>query len=113
MSAIADLAARQLEAYNASNLDDFVACYHPDVRVFDGDDVSLEGLEQFRQRYQDLFRKWRFGATVPQRLTLNGHCIDYEEWWRVNPENGERTEGRIIVRYELKDKLIGTVQFLR
>lgn len=113
MSKIVELAGRQLDAYNNADLDAFVACYHPAVRVFDGDTLSVEGIESFRERYRTLFGEWRFGATVPQRIHLNDHCLDYEEWWRIDPSNGERSEGRILVRYELRDGLIGTVQFFR
>ncbi len=39
MSTIVALATQQLAAYNDSNLDAFVACYHADVRVLNGDEV--------------------------------------------------------------------------
>ena len=43
---------------------------------------------------------------------LNTHCVDDELWWRIDPESGERSEGRVLVRYHERDGLIGTVQFL-
>jgi hypothetical protein len=112
MTTIARLAEKQLDAYNQSDLDAFVACYHPDVRVWNGDEQSIAGIDEFRERYQDLFSEWQFGATVPQRISLSTHCVDLEEWWRIDPETGERSEGQILVRYEERDGLIGTVQFL-
>lgn len=111
-STIEELAIRQLAAYNKSDLDAFVACYHPQVRVFNGDEESLSGREAFRERYVSLFDDWEFGAEVPQRIHLGGHCIDYETWWRVEPSSGERTEGVVLVRYEEREGLIGLVQFL-
>lgn len=112
MSRIEHLAQQQLDAYNRSDLDGFVACYHPDVRVLDGDEQSINGIEAFRVRYQALFSEWQFGASVPQRISLNAHCVDFEEWWRIDPGTGERSEGHVLVRYEERDGLIGTVQFL-
>lgn len=112
MSAIEHLAQQQLEAYNRSDLDGFVACYHPAVRVLDGDELTINGIDEFRERYRALFGEWQFGATVPKRISLNAHCIDYEEWWRIDPDTGERSEGHVLVRYEARDGLIGTVQFL-
>ena len=31
----------------------------------------------------------------------------------LDPETGERSEGRVLVRYTLRDDRIGTVQFLK
>ncbi|HCH63951.1 MAG: hypothetical protein CL927_16330 [Deltaproteobacteria bacterium] len=112
MSAIADLAARQLAAYNAGDLDAFVDCYHPEVVVMAGDEVTVEGIAAFRERYTDLFTHWRFGASVPTRVHHTTHCIDLEDYWRIDPETGERTEGRVLVHYALRDDRIGRVRFL-
>ncbi len=113
MSLIEDLAQRQLAAYNASDLDAFVACYHEDIVVLNDDEESLRGRDAFRERYTGLFSDWDFGADVPQQLHFGDHCVDYETWWRVNPTTGERTEGSVLVRYSARDGLIGVVQFLR
>lgn len=112
MTRIEHLAQQQLDAYNSSDLEAFVACYHPDVRVLTGDAQTISGIDGFRNRYQSLFRAWTFGASVPQRMALNTHCVDFETWWRIDPDTGERSEGEILVRYEERDGLIGTVQFL-
>ena len=113
MTKIEELAQQQLDAYNRSDFDAFVACYHPDVRVFNGEDQSANGIDEFRNGYQSLFSEWLFGASVPQRISLNTHCVDLEAWWRIDPNTGERSEGQILVRYEERDGRIGTVQFLR
>ena len=113
MSVIERLAIRQLEAYNASDLEAFVACYHPDVVVMEGEAEVCRGREAFRERYRPMFEGWEFGGTVPQRVHLAGHCIDFEDYWRIDAKTGERTEGQILVRYQERDGLIGRVQFLR
>jgi hypothetical protein len=112
MTDISELAARQLAAYNASDLDAFVACYHEDIQVLDGEEETVRGRENFRERYRYLFEEWSFGASVPKRFHLGAHCVDYESWWRIPPDSDERSEGEVIVRYTLRDELIGTVQFL-
>ena len=112
MTPIEHLARQQLDAYNRSNLDAFVACYHPEVRVFNGEEQSVNGINEFRERYETLFSDWQFGASVPQRISFNTHCVDFEDWWRIDPSTGERSEGQVLVRYEERDGLIGTVQFL-
>jgi len=112
MADIAELAARQLAAYNAADLDAFVACYHEDIRLLDGDEETLRGRAALRERYCGLFELWSFGAEVPRRVQLGQHCVDYETWWRVDPDSGERSEGVVLVRYMERDGLIGLVQFL-
>ncbi len=113
MTRIADLAARQLAAYNAADLDAFCACYHPQVRVLEDLEERLVGLDAFRDRYRDLFTRWAFGAEVSQRLVHGPHAVDLERWWRIDPDHAARSEGEILVRYTQRDDLIGTVQFLR
>jgi len=108
---ISTLAQRQLDAYNAGDLDAFVACYHPDVVVWEDGEVSVRGRTDFRARYEDLFAGGGFGASVPGRLAEGAHCVDLEVWWRESAD-GSRREGRILVRYTARDGLIGEVQFL-
>ena len=108
---IAELAARQLDAYNAGDLDAFVACYHPDVVVQWGAEVEAEGRAALRERYADLFARGGFGAAVPTRVEEGRHCVDHEEWWRIDPETGERSGGRLLVHFTERDGLIGDVHF--
>jgi hypothetical protein len=113
MNIIEQLAAQQLVAYNDSDLEGFVACYHEDVIVYDGDEKVCQGKDNFRERYRELFERLEFGGTVPERLSNGGHCVDLEHYWRVDPETQERTEGTILVCYTLREHTIGTVRFLR
>ena len=110
---ITELASRQLAAYNAADLDAFCACYHDEVVVLDGEDKVLEGIHDFRRRYEGLFETGSFGAAVPSRLDVGVHCVDYETWWREDPKTSARSEGEVLVRYTERDGKIGWVQFLR
>ena len=109
---ITQLAIAQLAAYNRADLAGFCACYHPEVVVLDArGQVTLSGLESFRDRYAPMFARGNFGAEVPQRLSAGDHCVDLEHYWRDDPEQGQ-TRGTLLVRYELREGLIGLVQFL-
>ncbi len=109
----AQLAAAQLRAYNAHDLDAFCACYDPEVRVLEADGrESLRGMEAFRARYAALFQGWEeVGAEVDQRIVAPPHAIDDERWWRSRPATGERRSGRVLVRYTVGALGIHTVQF--
>ena len=106
-SNIARLAAQQLDAYNRADLDAFCDCYHPEVRVFDGEMEKTQGIEAFRERYVEMFAKGGFSAKVSARVVHAGHCIDLEHWQRSNGKSGT-----VLVRYTEKDGRIGIVQFL-
>lgn len=106
-----ELAERQLAAYNAADLDAFVACYHPDVVVRWGAEVEAEGRSAFRERYADLFARGGFGASVPARVAEGAHVVDRELWWRLDPETGDRSEGALLVHYTVRDDLIAEVHF--
>ena len=113
MRSIEHLAIRQLEAYNASDLDAFCDCYHDEVEVWNDRIPADSGIGPFRDRYQDMFARWSFGGEVTSRLVAGDHAVDLEHWWRVDPDTGERSEGILLVRYTLRDDRIGVVQFLR
>lgn len=113
MSSIVELAARQLAAYNASDLDAFCACYHPEVVVLDAEEQIAQGIANLRERYRGLFEGFEFGAEVNKRFDAGEHCVDYETWWRIDPQTRERSQGVVLVRYTLRDDTIGWVQFFR
>ncbi|MBO6940278.1 MAG: nuclear transport factor 2 family protein [Deltaproteobacteria bacterium] len=114
MTDVARLAEAQLDAYNRADLDAFCACYHPNVRVLDEEGAEVSrGIDAFRERYAALFARGGFGGRVETRLVLGSHCVDDEHWWRLDPETGERMEGRVLVRYRERDGLLAEAQFLR
>jgi len=111
--AVVQLAIRQLEAYNRGDIDAFCACYAEDVVVRDGDgQITMEGMEAFRERYNSLFEKFEVTGTISDRMTLHPHCIEHEHWVRKERATGDETQGQVLVRYSEKDGVIAKVQFL-
>ena len=109
---VAELAARQLDAYNRADLDAFCDCYHQEVVVLDEEGtVTIRGIDSFRLRYADKFAAGGFGATVSERIALGRHCVDLEHYWFFDA-SGARQEGSVLVRYTLADARIVRVQFL-
>ena len=106
----ADLSERQLAAYNRADLDAFCACYADDVRVFFGEELDIQGIAEFRSRYEAKFAAGGFGATVPRRLVHGPHCVDEEHYW--SGEGSERTEGVLLVSYTVLNDTISLVRFL-
>lgn len=86
---------RQLDAYNAHDLDAFLDCYADDVVVRHGDGrVLMSGREAMRPVYQQLFSEHPdIHATVATRLTAGDWIVDEEQ---IRMDGGEM---RAVVGY--------------
>ena len=106
-----DMAQRQLDAYNAHDLEAFVACYHPDVEIrdFPGGELRMQGREAMRERYGPMFRRPSLHAVLVQRTALASVVIDEE---RVTGIQDDR-EVRAVAIYEVAGDLIRRVWFVR
>ncbi len=106
----AALARRQLDAYNAHDVEGFVLCYSPEVEVrrLPGGEPVATGREELRRVYGDLFRD-RPGrrADLLGRIQCGAFCIDHE---RVS--DGPGTPVRLAVAiYQCEAGLIRRVWF--
>ena len=68
----ADIVQRQLNAYNARDIDAFLATYHPDARLYGfPDTLQTPGHEAMRRTYESLFRELPdLHAHVPRRIVV-------------------------------------------
>lgn len=105
-----DIVQRQLNAYNARDLDAFIATYHPDVRLYDfPDKLVREGHAALRQVYGRMFTQLpHLHAQVPRRIAMGNYVID-EEIVTGLPE-GRTLKATAI--YEVRDGLIARVWFI-
>ncbi len=111
MSDAATLAQRQLDAYNAHDLEAFVACYAEDVvirRLVDNA-VLMQGREALRAGYGPMFAEGRVHAALVSRMVLGPVAID-EERVTGHP-SGDVV--RAIAHYEVRDGVIRQVWFVR
>jgi hypothetical protein len=105
------LAQRQLDAYNAHDLEAFLACYTEDVEVRDvrAGTVMLQGREALRARYGPLFARPALHAALVSRTALGEDvAIDVEK------VRGLR-DGEVdaVAIYERRADLIARVWFVR
>ena len=74
-------AQRQLDAYNAHDIDAFAACYTPDVQWFDlrtGECLG-QGRALLHERYGEMFRAWPdVHATLTSRSVVGSVAFDRE-----------------------------------
>lgn len=111
MNANGSVVQRQLDAYNAQDLDAFMVCYTPDVVVagLNGPQTG-HGAAAVRARYAALFARFpKNRARLVNRIDLGNVVIDHEDVERE--PGGERFEVAAI--YTLRDGLIARVDFAR
>ena len=97
---------RQVEAFNAHDLDGFCACYSDDVVVIDGDgNYMLRGMKAFREHYRKQFEGDASGEIVG-RLSAGSWVVDHE----IARLAGQTLEG--LVAYRVRGELIDRVHFM-
>ncbi len=107
----ADLAQRQLDAYNRHDLEAFAACFADDVEAFELPAMTplFTGREALRERYGPYFAKRRPAATLTSaRIAVSTFAIDAEH---VVLSDGGDLEA--VALYHVERGLIRRVWFIR
>ena len=107
----ADLIQRQLDAYNAHDLDALLATYAEDANLFEHPATLLaSGHSQLRARFALRFQEPNLHAHLLHRVLIDRFVIDHERVTRTFPEGPGTIE--LIVTYEVIDGKIINVWFL-
>jgi hypothetical protein len=102
---------RELAAYNARNLDAFLAFYTPDAEIFEFPDKSLgKGKEGLRKRYEARFAEPNLHATIVGRMVIGDKVIDRERIVRTFPEGPGTWD--VVAITEVKGGLITRAWFI-
>ena len=100
----------QLEAYNARNIDAFIATYADDVKLFELPEKLLsEGTAPMRDRYGKLFKDERLHATIVNRIVMGNTVVDHERVRLTLPDGPGTVEAVAI--YEVRGGKITAVWF--
>jgi hypothetical protein len=99
----------QFAAYNARDVDQFVACYSPDVVVQDGAGTTLmQGRDSMRAEYEPFFADSpNLRAEILNRISAGDYVIDEERihGWQADPV-------RAVAIYHVTDGLIDQVRLI-
>lgn len=107
----ADLIQRQLDAYNAHDLDALLATYAEDANLFEHPATLLaSGHSQLRARFALRFQEPNLHARLLHRVLIDRFVIDHERVTRTFPEGPGTIE--LIVTYEVVDGKIINAWFL-
>lgn len=100
----------QLEAYNARDLERFVACYTEDVRIEDGaGNLMMQGHDAMRERYGPMFaQNPDLHCRIVSRIRIGEYVVDEERITGRGP-----AEVHAVAIYRLQGDHIAHVRFLR
>jgi hypothetical protein len=112
LSPEAALVQRQLDAYNAHDLEAFIATYSPEIEIFDISNAStaqMTGLEGMRAVYGEMFSTMpNLRCDLGNRIADGAFVVDREICAMGEP--GDPPE-RAIAIYQVEDNLIRRVWF--
>ena len=98
----ATIVQRQLDAYNARDLDALLATYALDARQFAHPATLLaSGAADLRARMAQRFAEPNLHARLLQRVVMGNIVIDHKEVTRTFPEGAGRVD--MVVIYEVVD----------
>lgn len=104
---------QQLNAYNAHDIQAFMATYDPDAQVFEFPAKPLmKGAAQIQEFYETKrFNDARLHAAVDKRIVMGNVVIDYEQISNTQAGGPGRVEA--IAIYEVNDGKITKVTLIR
>ena len=107
----ATLIQRQLNAYNAKDLDAWLDTYAPDAKQFElGGALLASGHTEIRARTAPRFDEPDLHARLISRSVQGRVVVDHEEVTRTLPEGRARIE--LVCVYVVTDGRIQTASFL-
>lgn len=96
---------RQLDAFNARDLDALLAVYSADAQVFEyPDKLVAEGSTALRARYTIRFQEPNLHARLLNRTVVGAYVFDHEEVTRAFPEGPGKIQ--LMMIYEVKNARI-------
>lgn len=106
---IETLVQRNLDAYNAKDIDAFMKDYAEDVKLYNyPNTLTTEGKTAMRKGYQDWFNQAKgLKATIKKRIVIGNKVIDHENV----TANGQTFDAVAI--YEVENGKISKVTFIR
>lgn len=102
--------ARQLEAYNAKDIDAFMACWAPgcEYHAFPGT-LLARGTDAIRARHVERFREPDLFGRLDSRVVMGNLVVDRETVRRTFPDGPGEID--VLAIYEVADGVIHRAWF--
>ncbi|MFT4074588.1 MAG: nuclear transport factor 2 family protein [Asticcacaulis sp.] len=102
---------KQLDAYNAKDIETFMSCWAEDAEVFAHPDIPLaSGHTEIRERHVVRFQERDLQARLLSRTVMGNRVIDTELVTRNFPEGVGQVD--VVGIYEVEDGLILRAWFM-
>ena len=103
-----EVVQEQLEAYNARDLERFVATYSDTIRIFrmPAEEPAIAGKAQLADTYRMRFSSPNLHADIVNRIVIGNKVIDHERVVGI-----KETPVEAVAVYEVVEGLIETVWF--
>jgi len=93
---------RQLDAFNARDIDALLAVYADDAQLFEHPSkLVAQGSAELRERFTARFQEPNLRAALLQRIVAGAMIIDHEKVTRTFPEGAGQIE--LVMIYEVKE----------
>jgi putative hydrolase of HD superfamily len=107
----ADIVQRQLDAYNAHDMDAWLATYASDARQYEYPNKLLaQGHDAIRERMLVRFQEPNLHAHLRSRIVIGDLVIDHEDVARTFPEGPVKVE--MVAIYQVTDGRIASATFI-
>lgn len=107
----AELVQKQLDAYNAKDLDALISTYAEDAQQFQHPSKLLaSGAAQIRERFAARFKEPNLHAALQSRIVCGNTVIDHEIVTRTFPEGSGTIE--LVAIYQVENLRIVKAWFL-
>jgi hypothetical protein len=105
-----EVVRRQLDAYNAKDIEAFMSCWAEDAQFFAfPSDLLAEGTQQIRDRHVVRFREPDLFGKLIHRMSVGNLVVDREVVTRNFPEGLGRLD--VMAIYEVADGKIAKAWF--
>lgn len=107
---VEELIQKQLEFYNAHDLEGFLSLYSENIKIYNLIDntIIMEGTEELKNNYRERFEVLKVNATLKNRIVIGNKVIDKEEVIGIKPNMVVKA----VAIYEVKNNLIENVWFI-
>ncbi len=104
---------KNLDFYNARNIDGFMSLFADDIKFYNFSDgkVTITGLDECRKIYNELFDlSPDLHSKIIQRIVFDNKVIDHEY---ITGRKGSKDVVELVLIYEVKNDLIYKVTVMR
>ena len=96
---------RQLDAFNARDIDALLAVYADDAQLFEHPSkLVAQDSAELRERFTARFQEPNLRAALLQRIVAGSMVVDHEKVTRTFPEGAGQIE--LVMIYEVKERRI-------